>query len=185
MSNPILTEAEARMKKQLEAIQREFTGIRSGKASPALLDIVRVEAYGQNVPLQQIGSVSAPEARLLVVQPWDKGLVKAVSKAIQQSELGLNPTDDGSVVRIPIPALTEDRRRDLVKVVSRMAEEGRVHVRQVRHEVNKAVKQKESDGDLGQDETKRLLADVQKLTDRYVGLVDDLLAKKTAEIMEV
>ena len=183
--NQILADAEARMKKQIEGVRHEFSGIRSGKASPALLDSIRVEAYGSPVPLQQVGSVSAPEARLLVVQPWDKALVKDVSKAIQQSELGLNPTDDGTVVRVPIPALTEERRKDLVKVVARMAEEGRVHVRAVRHDANKAVKHQETDGDLSQDDAKRLLADVQKLTDRYVAQVDELLEKKTAEIMEV
>lgn len=183
--NQILAEAEGRMKKQIEGVRHEFAGIRSGKASPALLDTVRVEAYGQMVPIQQVGSVSAPEARLIVVQPWDKTLVKPVSKAIQQSELGLNPTDDGTVVRIPIPPLTEERRKDLVKVVGRMAEEGRVHVRAVRHDANKTVKQKEGDGDISQDEAKRLLAEIQKLTDQYVGQVDELLEKKTAEIMEV
>src|SRR5437762_8520734 len=119
MSTKLVTEAEERMKKILEATRRELAGIRSGKASPALLDVVRVEAYGQMVPIQQVGSVSAPEPRLLVVQPWDRALVKAVSRAIQQSELGLNPTDDGTVVRVPIPALTEERRRDLVKVIAR------------------------------------------------------------------
>ena len=122
--NQILAEAEERMKKQVEACRRELSGIRSGKASPGLLDTVRVEAYGQAVPLQQVGSVSAPEPRLLVVQPWDKSLVKAIMKAIQQSELGLNPTDDGTVIRIPIPTLTEERRKDMVKLISKLAEDG-------------------------------------------------------------
>ena len=183
--NQILADTEARMKKQLEGARRELSGIRSGKASTALLDTVKVEAYGQPVPLQQVGTVSAPEARLLVIQPWDKALVKPVSKAIQQSELGLNPTDDGTVVRVPIPSLTEERRKDLVKVVARMAEEGRVHVRAVRHDANKIVKQKEGDSEISQDDAKRLLADIQKLTDQYVHHVDGLLEKKTAEILEV
>src|SRR5262245_9088159 len=177
--------AEDRMEKILEATRREFATIRSGKATPALLDAVRVEAYGQPVPLNQVGSVTAPEPRLLVVQPWDKSLVKAVSKAIQLSDLGLNPTDDGTVVRIPIPTLTEERRRDLVKLVSRLAEEGRVHVRQVRHDVNKDIKAQEHDGTLAEDDAKRLNAEVQKLTDRYIGLIDELLKKKTTEVMEV
>jgi ribosome recycling factor len=185
MSNKLVTEAEERMKKIMEATRRELSGIRSGKASPALLDVVRVEAYGQMVPIQQVGSVSAPEPRLLVVQPWDRALVKAVSRAIQQSELGLNPTDDGAVVRVPIPALTEERRRDLVKVVSRLVEEGRVHVRQVRHDVNKDIKTMEHEGVVSEDDAKRLSAEVQKLTDRTIGLIDDLLKKKTAEVMEV
>jgi ribosome recycling factor len=181
----MLTDAEERMKKALEGSRRELAGIRSGKASPALLDTVRVEAYGSEVPLQQVGGISAPEPRLLVVQPWDKSLLKAITRAIQLAELGLNPTDDGAVVRVPIPTLTEERRRDMVKLISKFAEEGRVHIRQVRHEVLKDVKAKEGDGDVSEDEAKRLAADVQKLTDRYIALVDELLKKKTAEVMEV
>jgi ribosome recycling factor len=162
-----------------------LAGIRSGKASPALLDTVRVEAYGQPVALNQVGSVSAPEPRLLVIQPWDKSLLKAISRAIQLSDLGLNPTDDGTVVRVPIPALTEERRRDMVKLISKLAEEGRVHVRQVRHDAIKDLKARESDGHVSEDETKRLSGEIQKLTDRYIALVDELLKKKTAEVMEV
>src|SRR5262245_31493685 len=177
--------AEDRMEKILEATRREFATIRSGKATPALLDAVRVDAYGQAVPLNQVGSVAAPEPRLLVVQPWDKALVKAVTKAIQQSDLGLNPTDDGAVVRVPIPPLTEERRRDLVKLIAKLAEEGRVHVRQIRHDVNKDLKTQEHDGKISEDDAKRLVADIQKLTDRYVTLIDDLLKKKTAEVLEV
>src|SRR5205814_1685022 len=160
-----------RMKKALESTRRELAGIRTGKATPALLDLVRVEAYGQAVPLNQVGSVSAPEPRLLVVQPWDKALVKVISKAIQQSELGLNPTDDGTLVRVPIPTLTEERRRDMVKMLSKLAEEGRVHIRQVRHDVNKDIKAQEHEGSLAEDDAKRLTADVQKQTDRYIALV--------------
>lgn len=185
MANPALVQAEERMKKAVESVRRELTGIRSGKATPALLDTVKVEAYGQHVPLQQVGTVSAPEARLLVVQPWDKSLVKAVSKAIQTSELGLNPTDDGTLVRVPIPTLTEERRRDMVKLVSKFAEEGRVHVRQIRHDVLHDLKKMEKDGTLPEDEGKRLEAELQKLTDRHVAQVDELLKKKTAEVMEV
>ena len=185
MINKMVGNAEERMKKVLEATRRELTGIRGGKATPALLDTVRVDAYGQMLPLNQVGSVSAPEPRLLVVQPWDKSLIKAVSKALQASELGLNPTDDGIVVRVPIPALSEDRRRDLVKVISKLAEEGRVHIRQIRHDINKDVKHQQSEGALSEDDGHKLTAEVQKLTDRYIGLVDELLKKKTAEVMEV
>jgi ribosome recycling factor len=173
------------MKKALEGVRREFSGIRSGKATPALLDTVRVEAYGQPVPINQVGSVSAPEPRLLVVQPWDKSLMKAITRAIQASELGLNPTDDGTVVRVPIPALTEERRRDMVTLISKLAEDGRVHVRQVRHEVNKDIKAQEHEGAVPEDEAKRLTAEIQKLTDRTIALIDELLKKKTAEVMEV
>jgi len=185
MIDKMLVETEERMKKQIEALRRELSGIRSGKASPALLDTVRVEAYGQAVPIQQVASVNAPEARLIVVQPWDKSLIKAVTKAIQQSELGLNPTDDGTLIRVPIPSLTEERRKDMVKLVSRFAEEGRVHIRQVRHDVNKTIKQQETGSEISQDDAKRLTAEVQKLTDRYVAEVDEILKKKTEEVMEV
>jgi len=185
MVSKILADAEERMKKSLEATRRELAGIRTGKASPALLDTVKVEAYGQSMSLKEVGQVSAPEARLLMVTPWDKALIKAVSRAIQMSDLGLSPTDDGTVVRIPIPALTEERRKDMVKLVAKLTEEGRVHVRQVRHDVNKDVKHRQDEGTLAEDEAKRLTADVQKLTDRYVALLDELLKKKTAEVMEV
>lgn len=185
MENKILVDAEERMKKALESSRRELSGIRTGKASASLLDTVKVEAYGQSMSLKEVGQVSAPEARLLMVQPWDKGLIKAVTRAIQMSDLGLSPTDDGQVVRIPIPALTEERRRDMVKTVARLTEEGRVHVRQVRHDVNKDVKHRQDDGSLSEDDAKRLTAEVQKLTDRYVAMLDELLKKKTAEVMEV
>jgi ribosome recycling factor len=185
MTDKMLVDAEERMKKALEAVRRELASIRTGKATPNLLDTIRVEAYGQHVSLKEVGQVSAPEARLLVVQPWDKTLVKAVSRAIQQSDLGLNPTDDGQLVRVPIPTLTEERRKDLVKLVAKLAEEGRVHIRQVRHDLNKDIRHRQDDGAVSEDDAKRFTAEVQKLTDRYVGLVDELLKKKTAEVMEV
>ena len=184
-ANKQLTTAEERMKKALESTRKELSGIRSGKASPALLDTVKVDAYGSMVPLQQVGTVTAPEPRLLVVQPWDKSLMKAIVKAIQQSELMLNPTDDGAVVRVPIPSLTEERRKDLVKLISKLAEEGRVHVRQVRHEVNAEIKAHEKAHEMPEDEARRLTAEIQKLTDRTIAQIDDLLKKKTAEVMEV
>lgn len=185
MIDKTVAEAEERMKKALEAVRRELSSIRSGKATPALLDTIRVEAYGQHVSLKEVGSVSAPEPRLLVVQPWDKALVKAVSRAIQQSDLGLNPTDDGVVVRVPIPTLTEERRKDLVKLVAKLVEEGRVHIRQVRHDVNKDIRHQQDAGSVSEDDAKRLTAEIQKLTDRYVAMVDEMLKKKTAEVMEV
>jgi ribosome recycling factor len=185
MTNQIVANTEERMKKVLEATRRELAGIRGGKATPALLDTVRVEAYGQSMSLNQVGSVTAPEPRLLVVQPWDKTLIKAISKALQLSDLGLNPTDDGVVVRVPVPTLSEDRRRDLVKVISKLAEEGRVHIRQIRHDVNKDVKHQQSEGKISEDDGHKLTAEIQKLTDRYIGMVDEILRKKTAEVMEV
>jgi ribosome recycling factor len=184
-THKILAAAEERMKKAVESVRHEFSSVRTGKATPTLLDTIRVEAYGSVVSLKEVGAVSAPEPRLLTVQPWDKSLVKAVSRAIQQSDIGLNPTDDGTLVRIPIPALTEERRRDLAKLVAKFAEEGRVHVRQVRHDVNKDLQHQQKDGVMSEDEAKRLIGEVQKLTDRYVAMVDELLKKKTTEIMEV
>ncbi|HEY3216244.1 MAG TPA: ribosome recycling factor [Candidatus Eisenbacteria bacterium] len=185
MADKTLVDAEERMKKALEGVRRELSGIRTSKASAALLDTIRVEAYGQQVSLKEVGQVSAPETRLLIVQPWDRSLLRAICRALQQSELGLNPTDDGAVVRIPIPPLTEERRKDLVKLVAKLAEEGRVHIRQIRHDINKDVKHQQDAGARSEDDAKRLIADVQKLTDRYIGLVDELLKKKTAEVMEV
>jgi ribosome recycling factor len=185
MPQKTLLEAEERMKKAIEAVRREMAKIRTGKATPALLDTVRVDYYGSPTALQKVASVSAPEARLLVVQPYERTMVKAVSKAIQVAELGLNPTDDGTVIRIPIPTLTEERRREMTKLLGKLAEEGRVHVRQVRHDVNKDVKHREDGGEVSQDEAKRLGVEVQKLTDRYIEQVDELLKKKTAEVMEV
>jgi len=181
----VLGESEERMKKALESTRRELSGIRSGKATPSLLDTVRVEAYGQTVPVQQVGSVSAPEARLIVVQPWDKSLIKAIVRAIQASDLGLNPVDDGVVVRVPLPTLTEERRKDLVKLVGKLAEEGRVHVRQVRHDALKEMKALKAKHEMSEDEEKRLEGEAQKLTDRYIAQIDELLKKKTAEVMEV
>jgi len=181
----VLSEAEERMKKALESTRRELSGIRSGKATPSLLDTVRVDAYGQAVPLNQVGTVSAPEARLLVVQPWDKSLIKAIVRGIQIAELGLNPVDDGVVVRVPLPTLTEERRKDLVKLVGKLSEEGRVHIRQVRHDAIKELQALQKKHELSEDEGKRLEADAQKLTDRYIGQIDELLKKKTAEVMEV
>ena len=185
MQSKTLNDAEERMKKALEFVRHELAGIRTGKASPQLLDTVKVEAYGTHVPLQQVGSVSAPEPRLLVIQPWDKHLIKAICKGVNEANLGLNPTDDGSVVRIPIPTLTEDRRKDLVKLIAKLAEEGRVHIRQVRHDVLKDIKAQEHEHEMSEDDAKRLGAEVQKLTDKAIAGIDELLKKKTAEVMEV
>ncbi len=185
MSHKILVAGEESMKKALESVRHEFSGVRTGKASPALLATVSVVAYGTSVPLVQVGSVTAPEPRLLMVQPYDKSLIKAITHGINEANLGLHPADDGQVIRIPIPTLTEERRKELVKLIAKFAEEGRVHVRQVRHEMNKELKEAEHSGELPADDAKRLTADSQKLTDRYIGLIDDLLKKKTAEVMEV
>jgi ribosome recycling factor len=185
MQHKILVASEERMKKSLESVRHEFSGVRTGKASPSLLATVNVVAYGSSVPLLQVGSVTAPEPRLLIVQPYDKSLIKAVTKGINEANLGLNPADDGQVIRVPIPSLTEERRKDLVKLIAKFAEEGRVHVRQVRHDLIKELKDEEHSGDLPADDAKRLTAEAQKLTDKYIALIDELLKKKTAEVMEV
>lgn len=178
-------EAQSHMDRAVDAMRREFGGVRTGKASPALLDSVRVEAYGSKMPINQLATVGVPEPRMLIVQPWDKGLMPAVEKAIRSSELGLNPAADGSVIRVPIPALNEERRREMVKLLHRIAEEGRVGVRHARQEANKAIKAKEQDHEIGADDARRELDAIQKLTDEYVSRIDELLAAKEAEVLEV
>jgi ribosome recycling factor len=180
-----LNAARSQMEGAVEAVRREFTSVRTGKASPALLDTVRVEAYGSYVPLNQVATVSAPEPRLLVVQPWDRAMLGPVEKAIQTSELGLNPANDGKLIRVPIPALTEERRREYVKVLHKMAEEGRVSVRHARKEANDAIKKRQKDGEISEDDARREQDEVQKLTDRHIQNVDDLVKHKEAEVMEV
>jgi ribosome recycling factor len=177
--------AEQKMLQSIDSFKNGLTKIRTGRANPGLLDTVHVDYYGAITPLSQVASVSAPEPRLLVVQPWDKSLVSAVSKAIQKADLGLNPTDDGSIVRVPIPTLTEERRKDLVKLVGKLAEEGRVHIRQMRRDANDELKKRVKDGSIPEDDEKRSEQEIQKLTDRYVHMIDEMLTKKTAEIMEV
>jgi len=181
----ILAEAEERMKHALEHAQHELATIRTSKATPVLLDTVRVPYYGTQTPLSQVALVSAPEPRLLVVQPWDRSLVGAISKAILASELGLNPVDDGAVVRVPIPSLTEERRRDLVKLCGKLAEEGRVAVRQVRRDAMEHLKKKKKDGELSEDDERKAEKELQALTDRTIERLDEVLQKKTGEILEV
>lgn len=182
---PSIAQAREHMDKALDAMRRDFTTVRTGKASPALLDTVRVDAYGSKMPLNQVANVGAPEPRLLVVQPWDKGLVSAVEKAIKASELGLNPSNDGGIIRVPVPALTEERRRDMVRLLHKFAEEGRVAVRHARQEANKEIKHRETEGDISEDDARREMEQVQKLTDDYIHKVEQLLKVKEAEVMEV
>jgi len=163
-------------------VKREFATVRTGKATTALLDLVRVEAYGNEMPLNQVASVAAPEPKLLTVQPWDKSLLKAVEKAILASDLGLTPSNDGNLIRIPLPPLTEERRRELVKVVHKFAEEGRVAVRHARSEAISRIKKAEH---VSEDEKKHTEKDVQKLHDERLKLVDEAVKTKEAEIMEV
>ncbi len=175
-------QAKQAMDKAVEAVKREFSTVRTGKATTALLDLVRVEAYGSEVPLTQVASVAAPEPKLLTVQPWDKTLLKAVEKAILASDLGLTPANDGNVIRIPLPPLTEERRRELAKVVHKFAEEGRVAVRHARSDAISRIKKSEHVSD---DEKKHAEKDVQKVHDDHLKQVEDALKGKEAEIMEV
>src|SRR5690606_16030268 len=171
--------------KAVEAMRREFNAVRTGKASPALLDTVRVDAYGSKMALNQVASVSTPEPRMLIVQPWDKSLMNEIEKAIRNSELGLNPANDGNIIRVPIPALNEERRRELVKHLHKLAEEGRVAVRHARQEANKDVKRRQSDHELSDDDARREMDRIQKLTDEYIAKIDQLLKSKEEEVMEV
>jgi ribosome recycling factor len=182
---PVYAEAQAQMEKSLEALRREFNGVRTGKASPALLDTVRVDAYGSKMPLNQVASVSTPEPRMLIVQPWDKSVMNDIEKAIRNSELGLNPSNDGNIIRVPIPALNEERRRELVKVLHRVAEEGRIAVRHARQEANKGIRQQQTDHEISEDDARREMDRIQKLTDEYIGKVDQILKTKEEEVMEV
>jgi len=175
-------QAKQSMDKAVEAVKREFATVRTGKATTALLDLVRVEAYGNEMPINQVASVAAPEPKLLTVQPWDKSLLKAVEKAILASDLGLTPSNDGNIIRIPLPPLNEERRRELVKVVHKFAEEGRVAVRHARTEAISRIKKAEHVSD---DEKKHTEKDVQKLHDERLKLVDEAVKAKEAEIMEV
>jgi ribosome recycling factor len=170
------------MLKAVENTQRELASIRSSRATTSLLDIVRVDAYGQQMPLNQVATVAAPEARLLTVQPWDRSLVGAVEKAILTSDLGLNPSNDGTLIRIPLPPLTEERRKELVKVVHKLAEEGRISVRHSREEARHQVKKAEH---VSEDDKHRTEIDVQKAHDDAIAQIDAIVKAKEAEIMEV
>jgi ribosome recycling factor len=180
-----LADAKRRMDKSIEATHHEFNSIRTGRASPALLDRITIDYYGTPTPLKSLASISAPEARLLVVQPFDPGAIKNIERAIQESDLGLTPSNDGKVVRLPIPALTEERRKELVKVVRRVAEDGKVAVRNVRRDVMQHLKELVVNGEVGDDEERRAETQVQKITDEHTKSIDDLLKVKEAEIMEV
>jgi ribosome recycling factor len=180
-----LADAKRRMDKSIEATHHEFNSVRTGRASPALLDRITIDYYGTQTPLKSLASISAPEPRLLVVQPFDPGAIKGIERAIQESDLGLTPSNDGKVVRLPIPALTEDRRKDLVKVVRRIAEDGKVAIRNVRRDIMQHLKELVVNGDVGDDEERRAEQQVQKVTDDHTKSIDDLLKVKEAEIMEV
>lgn len=182
----LFADATERMDKAVESVRRELAKIRTGKASASLLDGVRVEYYGSVVPLNQVANVSVPEARLIVVQPWDKKVIGDIEKAIHSADLGLNPSNDGNLIRVPVPPLTEERRKEMVRFAHKAAEEGRVSVRNIRREVNDALKKKQHDGDISEDEYRRAHdKTVQELTDEHVAEIDKVLSAKENELMEV
>ena len=175
-----------KMQKAVESVKREFAKIRTGKATVSLLDGVRVDYYGNVVPLRQVANISLPEARLLVIQPWDKKMLGAIEKAVQSSDLGLNPSNDGHLIRVPIPPLTEERRKELVRYVHKLAEEGRVAVRNVRRDVNETLKEKQKRGEISEDEFRRAHdKTIQDVTAEFIKEVDHILAAKERELMEV
>jgi ribosome recycling factor len=180
-----LADARRRMDRSIEATLQEFNSIRTGRAAPALLDRIVIDYYGTPTPLKSLASIAAPEPRLLSVQPFDPSSMKAIERAIQESDLGLTPSNDGKVIRLPIPSLTEERRKDLVKVVRRVAEDGKVAIRNVRRDVLQHLRELVQNGDVGDDEERRAEQLVQKVTDEHTASIDELLKAKEAEIMEV
>lgn len=179
-----LKQTQEKMEKTLRVLQQELQGIRTGMASPALLDLIRVEAYGTVMPLNQLATISAPEPRLLVVQPYDKNNIPFIEKAIRASDLALNPSNDGTLIRIPIPPLSEERREELVRMLHRLVEESRVAVRNERRQANEAIKALEKDHEISEDESYRAQDRVQKLTDEYIEKIDRLLERKEKEVRE-
>ncbi|HJU47980.1 MAG TPA: ribosome recycling factor [Gaiellaceae bacterium] len=180
-----LADCERRMDRSIESTRTEFNSVRTGRASTALLDRITIDYYGTPTPLNNMATIGAPEARLLTVQPYDPTQIKAIEKAIMESDLGLTPSNDGKIVRLPIPQLTEERRKELVKVVRRYAEEGKIAVRNVRRDVMRHLEELVRNGDVGDDEERRAETQVQKLTDDHVKRIDELLKHKEAEILEV
>ena len=184
MINEVYEEAQSMMKSALESLKKEFAGVRTGRATTALLDSVMVDYFGTQTQLRQLASLSVPESRLIVVQPWDKSVVGEVEKAIQRSNLGLNPVSDGKVIRVPIPPLTEERRKDLVKVVKKSAEDRRVSIRNARRDGNELLKQLEKEKEISKDDARRGQERIQKLTDQFIKELDELAAQKEKEVME-
>lgn len=181
----IKKDASERMDKSIAALKDEFNALRTGRASAALFEKITVDYYGQPTPLNQTSTISTPEARLVVIQPWDKSLLGEIEKAIQKSELSVNPNNDGKVIRINIPPLTEERRKELVKVAKNIAEQSRVAIRNIRRDANDELKKKEKSGDLSEDVVKKGMDDIQELTDKHIESINEMLESKEKEIMEV
>lgn len=181
----IVADAKTHMQKAVEAAKREFASVRTGRASPALLERVTVDYYGTPTPITQVATVTVPEPRLLLIQPWDKSLVREIERAIQKSDLGLVPNSDGTLIRLPIPSLTGERRKDLAKLAHKQAEEARVAVRNIRRDHKDKLERLEKKGELSEDEVRRAVDELQKLTDRHIAEIDTLLSAKEKEITEV
>ena len=185
MVSDILIDAEEGMQKSIEYLKEDLATLRAGRANPAMLDKIMVDYYGEPTPINQLANITIPEARLIVIQPWDKSSMPEIEKAILRSDLGVNPNNDGNVIRIAIPQLTEERRKDIVKVVRKKAEEGKVAVRNIRRESNDLLKTSEKDKLISEDENKKATDDIQKLTDKYIKEIDLVLQAKEKDIMEV
>ena len=185
MTREILQDAEMRMKKSIEVLKKDLSSLRAGRANPSLLDKVLVDYYGAETPLNALGNISVPEPRMLLIQPYDKGAMAMIEKAIMKSDLGVTPASDGSVIRITIPSLNEERRKELVKQVHKKGEDEKVAIRNIRRDVIDHVKEKEKKKEITEDEVRKFSEDVQKLTDKYISDVDDVMEKKEKEIMEV
>jgi ribosome recycling factor len=181
----LLADAGERMQKSVESTRNEFSTVRTGRASPHLLDRIDVDYYGATTPLRQLANISASEARLLTVTPYDKSSIKAIEKSIMESDIGLTPSNDGSVIRLTVPELTEERRKELVKVVHGIAEEGRVAIRNVRRDIMHDLRELKKEGEVGEDEERRAESELQKLTDKRIGEIDNFLSGKEEEILEV
>ncbi|RKD24261.1 ribosome recycling factor [Ammoniphilus oxalaticus] len=185
MPQNIIKDAEDRMSKSIDTLRRDLASLRAGRATPALLDKVQVDYYGTPTPVTQMANVSVPEPRMITIQPWDKTQLSEIERAIQKSDLGLTPSNDGNIIRLSIPALTEERRTDLVRLVKKEGEEAKVAVRNVRRDVNDSFKKLERDGELSEDDLKRTQEQVQKTTDSFISQVDQIVQDKEKEIMEV
>jgi ribosome recycling factor len=185
MISEILEDAETRMSKTVDSLRQDLARIRTGKANPALLDNIRIACYGQEMPLKQVANIAVPDPRQIVVQPWDKSILTDVEKAIQKADLGLNPNNDGSFIRIPIPPLTEERRRDIVKAVRKMSEDAKIALRNIRRDANERLKDGEKNGDFSEDESHRAQDNVQELIEDKTSELEKLLKRKEEEIMEV
>ena len=185
MSDDVFASAEHRMKRAVEILQRDYGNIRTGRATPSLLDRVQVDYYGTPTPINGLATVSVPEPRMLVIQPWDRTTISAIERAIQKSDLGLNPSSDGTVIRLVLPQLTQDRRKELVKQVHKRAEEGKVAIRNIRREAQDDLKKQEREHTISEDELKRLTDRLQKLTDSHVAQVDETARRKEQDVMEV